>query len=246
MNEMDSAPRITLRIPGDWSHPRQLLERLPDGFRMTPDALVLPEGEELEFTPMPPDEIFAQIFRSACRRPAARDELAIVDRYTVNVGLSGPGGSLAAALTMMQAAAAIVKAGGAGVFIDNSALAHGGSDWIDMADAGDSDAISFAFTSIVSGADDMYTMGMQVMGLADLLLRRSGGEREDGDTLIEIIRYVCAGSKPVGIGHLLADEQGPRYQVMAAPADEFDSDSPMHNPYGRFRIVSLKDIADGN
>lgn len=122
MNETTFTPRITLRIPGDWSHPGELLERLPDGFRLTPEALFLPDGTEVELIPMPPDDEFPRIFQSACRRPPTDDELATVNRYTVNVGLSGPGGSLESARTMMQAGAAVVRAGGAGVFIDNSAF----------------------------------------------------------------------------------------------------------------------------
>jgi hypothetical protein len=245
MNRTNISPRITLRIPGDWSHPGELLDRLPDGFRLTPEALFLPDGTEIEFTPMPPDGEFPQIFQSSCRQPATDDELAIVARYIVNVGLSGPGGSLESALTMMQAGAAIVRAGGAGVFIDNSGLAHGGGDWMEMANDGGPDALSFAFAAIIRGGHDVYTMGMQVMGFPDLLMRRSDLD-EQGETIIEIIRYVCGGEKPIAVGHVLADEQGPRFQVVATTSDEFDAQSPMHNPFGRLRIVSLKDIAEGN
>lgn len=240
-----STPRITLRIPGDWSHPGELLDRLPDGFRLTPEALFLPDGTEIEFIPMPPDGEFPRIFESSCRRSPTDDELAKVARYTVNIGLSGPGGSREAALAMMQAGAAIVQAGGAGVFIDNSALAHGGGDWVNMADDGSPDAISFAFTAIIQGRQDVYTMGMQVMGLPDLLMRRPDVD-EQGETIIEIIRYLCGSDKPMGVGHVLADEQGLRFQVVAMARDEFDPQSPMHNPFGRLRIVSLKDIAEGN
>ena len=57
-----------------------------------------------------------------------------------------------AARTMMQAGAAVVRAGGAGVFIDNSTPAHGGgSDWLDMTEDGGPDALSFAFVAIVRG-----------------------------------------------------------------------------------------------
>ncbi|HEV8004175.1 MAG TPA: hypothetical protein VGP63_30200 [Planctomycetaceae bacterium] len=132
MNQAIHSPTITLRIPGDWSHPGELLQRLPPGVGLTPDVLSLPNGAKIDFVPMAPDDEFARIFESSCRRPATDDELAVVARYTVNVGLTGPGGSLESALTMMQAGAAIVRAGGAGVFIDNSALAHGGHDWIEM------------------------------------------------------------------------------------------------------------------
>lgn len=173
MNRTTNSPLITLRIPGDWSHPRELVERLPAGFCLTPQALAVPNGAKIDFIPLAPDDQFASIFRSSCRRPPTDEELAIVARYTVNVGLTGPGGSLESALTMMQAGAAIVRAGGAGVFIDNSALAHGGNDWLEMTDDGGPDAISFAFASIVRGRDEVYTMGMQVMGFPNLLLVRA-------------------------------------------------------------------------
>src|SRR5262249_54048285 len=120
---------ITLRIPGQWSHPRELVQRLPAGWRLTPEALILPDTTQVEFGAMPADDQFARIFRSSCRRPATEDELATVDGYSVNVILSAPGGSMRAARTMMEAGAAVVRAGGAGVFIDNSALAHGGGHW---------------------------------------------------------------------------------------------------------------------
>jgi hypothetical protein len=245
MSGMNPSSRITLRIPGDWSHPGELLERLPDGFRLTPEALLLPDGAQMEFTPMPPDDQFPQIFQSSCRRPPTNEELAIVNRYTVNVGLSGPVGSLESARTTMQAGAAVVRAGGAGVFIDNSALAHGGGDWIELTDDGGPDAISYAFASIIQGGREVYTMGMGVMGFPDLVMR-SADLDEQGETIVDIIRYVCGGEKPIGLGHLLADEQGPRFQVVATTSDEFDTQSPMHNPFGRLRIMSVKDLAEGN
>ncbi|MFN0056261.1 MAG: hypothetical protein ACKV0T_29295 [Planctomycetales bacterium] len=236
---------VTLRIPGDWSHPGELLERLPDDVRLTPDALILPTGTEIEFIPMAPDEQFPEIFKSSCRRPAAAAELAIVDRYTVNVGLNGPGGSIESALTMMQAGAAIVRAGGAGVFIDNCGLAHGGRLWLQMTDDATPDAISFAFVSLVRGTQEMYTMGMHVLGFPDLLMRTADiGEQEE--TIVEIIRYVCGSGRPIGVGHLLADERGPRFQVIASTPDDLDPQSPMHNPFGRLKIASAKDVAEAN
>lgn len=245
MNVTNVSPPITLRIPGDWAHPGELVDRLPEGFRLTPEALSLPDGAQVEFIPMPPDDQFPQIFRSSCRRPPADEELAIVSRYTVNVGLTGPGGSRESALTMMQAGAAIVRAGGAGVFIDNSGLAHGGGTWIELADDGSPDALSFAFVAIIQGRQDVYTMGMQTMGFPDLLMRRSELD-EHGDTIIEIIRYVCGGDRPIDVGHVLADEQRPRFQITGTTADDLDPDSPMHNPFGRLRIVSVKGIAEAN
>jgi hypothetical protein len=236
--------RTTLRIPGDWSHPRELLERMPAGFQLNPESLVLPDGGEIEFTPLPPDEQFAAIFASSCRSPATEEELAIVGRYTVNVGLSGPGGSLDAARAMLQAGAAIVRAGGAGVFIDNCGLAHGGGHWIAMADDGGSDALSFAFASIINGERELWTTGMHVLGFPELVMRRSDGDLE---TMVELIRYVAAGEKPIGDGHLLADVRGAlHFRVTATSSDQRTAGSPMHNPFGRLRLTSMKEIAEDN
>jgi hypothetical protein len=237
--------RTTLRIPGTWAHPGELLERLPEGFRLTPESLTLPDGTSIEFIPMAPDNQFPDIFRSSCRRPPAQDELDSVANYTVNIGLTGPAGSIDAAATMLQAGAAIVRAGGAGVFIDNSGLAHGGGDWLEMADDSGPDAISFAFAAIISGDEEVWTMGMNVMGLPDVVMR-AADLAEDGDEIIEVIRYLCRGEKPVGPGHLLADESGPRFQALAADGDDFPATSPMHNPNGRLKLVHVKDIAEGN
>src|SRR5205823_1870767 len=99
---------------GKWSNPGELIQRLPDGYRLTPEALILPDTTQVVFSAGKPDDQFAEIFRSSCRQPATEDELATVAGYKVNVFLSGPGGSMEAARTMMQAGAAVVRAGGAG------------------------------------------------------------------------------------------------------------------------------------
>ncbi len=245
MNETEAIVKTTLRIPGNWAHPGELIERLPAGFRLTPEALIFPDGKEIEFIPMPPDDQFAEIFRSSCRQPATDDEMEIVNGYTVNVGLTGPGGSMQAALTMMQAGAAIVRAGGAGVFIDNSALAHGGGHWIEMTEDGGSDAVSFAFVGIVRGRQEVWTMGMHVLGLPDIMMRRADADADE-DLIINVIRYMSASDKPIGHGHVLADEVAPRFQVVATTGEDFDAGSPMYNPFGRLKLVSMKEIAEGN
>lgn len=240
------APTITFRIPGAWSHPGELLERLPEGYQLTPDALILPDGTSIDFHPRPPDGQFPGIFQSACRGPLSRTELETLSNYTVNVILNGPGGSMESALTMMQAASAIIRAGAAGVFIDNSAMAHGGKPWLQMTEDGGPEAISFAFTALLRGDQDVYTMGMHTMGFPDLLMRRSDID-EQGETIIEIIRYICGSNRPVGVGHVLADDQGRvRFQIVSQTDDDSDPDSPMHNPFGRLKIVSAKDVAEGN
>src|SRR6516164_6506631 len=218
MNEPATPVEIALRIPGKWSGPEEFVRRLPAGCGVTGEALILPDSTQVEFGAVPADDQFARIFRSSCRQPATDEELATGDDYTANIYLSGPGGSLPAARRMMQAGAAVVRAGGAGVFIDNSALAHGGHNWLAMAEDGGPDALSFAFVAIIGGNTDVWTMGMHVLGLRDIVMKRADIEADDFD-IIEVIRYLARGEKPVDDGHIIADLGGLRFQA-------FTQDSP--------------------
>ncbi len=245
MTETSPSIDIAFRIPGTWAHPGELVERLPAGCRLSPEGLILPDGQRVEFAPMQPDSQFAEIFASSCRRPATPDELDMVHRYTVNIGLLGPGGSLDAARTMMQAAAVIVQAGGAGVFIDNSGLAHGGEHWLEFAEDGSADALSFAFVSLARGKTEVWTMGMHVLGLPEIKMRRADLE-PTGDLIIEVLRYMCRSDIPVDKGHVLVLDTGPMLQVTSKVECEFPAGSPMYNPFGCLMLLPAKEIADRN
>jgi len=138
-----------------------------------------------------------------------------------------------------------VHAGGAGVFIDNSTLAHGGRHWLEMTEDGGPDALSFAFVAIVRGQADVWTMGMHVLGLRDIIMKRADIETKGFD-IVEVIRYLAQSDKPIDDGHVLADLDGPRFQAFTQDSPERLAGSPLHNPFGRLKLVSMRDIAETN
>jgi hypothetical protein len=243
MNTPDTPVAIALRIPGIWPNRKDLAEQLPADCRLTDEALILPDGTSVDLGALKADNKFAQIFRSSCRKPATEKELAIVDAYRFNITLYGPGGSLDGALKMMQAASVIVQAGGAGVFIDNCTLAHGGDVWRAMTEDGGPDALSFAFVAIVRGNTDVWTMGMHALGFRDLVMSRIEADKFD---IIEVIRYVSRGERPIQHGDLIADLEGPRFQALEQTSIDKLAGTPMHNPFGRLRLVSMRDVAETN
>ncbi|RLS54844.1 MAG: DUF4261 domain-containing protein [Planctomycetota bacterium] len=242
----DTPPvEITLRIPGNWAHPGELIERLPSGFQISPEGMVFPDGQRVEMVPMAPDRQFAQIFESSCRRPATREELARVQNYSVNIGLIGPGGSLDAARTMMEAAAVIIQAGGAGVFIDNCGLAHGGQQWLEYLEDSSPDALSFAFVSIVRGEQVAYTIGMHALGLPEIRMRQVDIE-SNSNLIIDVLRYICQSDRPVDEGHALILEGGQMFHVVSKSNPDFGEGTPMYNPYGSLKLLPAKEIAERN
>jgi hypothetical protein len=241
MNKTTPSIIVDLRVPGRWPRLGDLIKRLPQDCRVTPQALILPDGARIELGFCPPDNQFPGMFRSSCRQPPTEKELATADGYRVNVTLSASGGSMEAARTIMKAAATMVRAGGAGVFIDNSVLAHGGELWLEMTEDGGIDALSFAFVGIVQGNKDIWTTGMHVLGLRDIVLQREDVEK--GFDVVELIRYIVRGDNPVDDGHILADVNGPWFTCRAVDGDPNMVGTPMHNPFGRLRLVKLRHIA---
>jgi hypothetical protein len=74
MTESSAPINIDFRIPGTWAHPRELVQALPPGCRLTGETMILEDGTEVEFGAMEADGQFAEIFRTSCRRPPTDDE----------------------------------------------------------------------------------------------------------------------------------------------------------------------------
>lgn len=236
---------IVFRIPTDITDPEVLWSGLPDGFAFEDRHLLCDDGTILPIWPMRADGQFASIFRSSCRRQPAPEELAIVDRYAINICLSGPGGSLESARRMMRAAAAILHASHSGIFIDNSGLSHGASSWLAMAEDGGVDALGFAYVGIVRGRSGISTFGMHSLGKPDVELPINDVD-ENGTQVIDLIRTFCQQERIVEDGDWVGDESAPRYQACSMTPAVTNKESVMHNPFGKLRLVRLKDIAERN
>lgn len=240
---------VTVRIPATWASPQEMVSAMPSDCRFTPDRLIFSDGSEFELDLRDPDDQFAGLFSSMCRREPTDEEKRQIENYTVQLCLTARGGSMELAAKLMHATSVVLRAGGAGVFVDNSGVAMGGSDWQMLTEEGcgdtlNPDAISFAFVGIIGGAEKMYTTGMHILGLPDLLLVTTDMESH-GDQLIEMMQYLCTTERTVDDGHIIADENGPRYQVQMTP-DPNAKAHPMYNPWGRLQLISIKDIAQQN
>ena len=86
---------------------------------------------------------------------------------------------------------------------------------------------------------------MNVLGLRDVVMKRADIEVEGFD-IIEVIRYLSRGEKPIEDGHLIADLSGPRFQAFTQDNVQGLPGGPMHNPFGRLKLVSMRDIAERN
>ncbi|HEV3449159.1 MAG TPA: hypothetical protein VG099_31270, partial [Gemmataceae bacterium] len=84
--------------------------------------------------------------------------------------------------------------------------------------------------------------GMHALGLRDVVMTRADMETDDFD-IVEVIRYLARSEKPIDHGHVIADLGGLRFQAFTQDSPERLVGSPMHNPFGRLQLVSMRDIA---
>jgi hypothetical protein len=233
------APEVTLRIPGVWDRPEDFIARLPRGCHCTERAIVLADGAEFELHALPADDQFPGIFAASCPKLPTATERERIENYNVNVCLTGVGGSIPAAKRIMAGAAAVLQAGGAGVFIDNSGIAHGATDWLTLCESADDGGVYWAFVMAVQSSAEVYSMGMHILGLRDAIIPATGDAEFDSRTLHSFLGYTAFSGATLRDGEVVGDKVLPTFQVRSQTDDRCDASAPMFNPYGRWRLEPI-------
>ncbi len=240
----DAPPSVVARIPGPWKQPTSLAQALPDGYRLSGGRLQLPGGRQVQFGAMAADSGFRKVFVSACRRPPLPEQRSAIDRCRAAVCLITPGGSMEAARRILEAAAAVVRAGGLGVLIDTSFIAHRRGDWLEHASHPGVDGLLRAFIRPLVSVDELWSLGMHAMGLRDIVMPRSGDHEEDCITLESVLDYTLTTDLIIADGDLIGDI-APRFRLHKEPSCRFGPDSPLHNPHGQWRLEPFVPDGDG-
>ena len=232
--------RVTMRIPGGWTGPKDFLERLPEGCRCNGEVLKLADGTQFEFNALPADAEFPRIFSDSCPKVPTDDECQRIENYTINICLTGPAGSIAAAKQLMAGAAAVLAAGGAGVFIDNSGLAHGATDWQTLLASADNGGVYWAFVTAVRSDTELYSVGMQILGFRDAVIPRLASEQHTYQALHSFLGYTAFSGAAVQDGEIITDPVLPTFRVHQEPHDRDTAGTPMNNPFGQWRLELLE------
>ncbi len=227
---------IAFRIPGQWPGMEALAAKLPLGCRLDDRFLHLEDGDKFEWIARPTDGEFLKIFADSCHRMPSERDRQVIENYTVNFCLLCPGGSVAAAQKAMRAVAIILRAGGAGVFIDNSGLAHGSDDWHLLAADETDGGVFWAFVNFIRAKEEVCSIGMHVIGHRDAVMPRTGSDERDHMILASFLGYSYRSGITLADGEIISDPTLPAFQLHAEQAQPVPDGSPMHNPHGRWRL----------
>ena len=251
MADVDSLPEITLRVPGKWASPRELADRLVSagtGYALSisdrPDDFALVHTATEQRFPMGvvgPDDQIADLFDAGGR--LSDDELAAMRDHDVKVFVSGPGGSVDAARAVLRAGAAVVRAGGLGVFVDNCGSTHSPRDWLELAGDDGDGGVYWALVELTGGPDLMYSVGMHCLGYRDVELPDPGHPGHGMYVLHNLLGYSYRSGVRLNDGDPIGAEQGPTHRLRHVPCTRFEPGTSFHNPYGVWRLEPFDDDA---
>jgi hypothetical protein len=238
LNDLDAC----LRIPGRWISPKQLAEQMPGRYRLEPYqedfVLITPDGNRYFVEMKPADDEFVEIFASGCGREPLEEEIEGIEHYTFNACVRFPVGTVDLCRLMLLHSNAILDAGGFGVFVDNSGIAHGRSDWNKLAMAPDDGGAFWALVICYGDATSLYSVGMHMLGFRDGEMPRTGNDQADDQALRMFLSYAYRSGAEIKDGEEAGDEEGGTFLIRLVPDTRMPEDAPMYNPLGRYKLVA--------
>lgn len=246
---MSNTPEVVLCIPGPWDSVSALADEIAaSGTGYSLDGKVLCDtetGHVCELVLQRADPDLADDFAKAGPHWARSEAMADIDTHRTVAYLVGAGGSRAAADAMMRAGAALIDAGGLGVKVDSSGIAHAPAYWTDMCDQLDQLTAHRALVVYVAGAD-VYSCGMHNFGLPEAITS-ADNKTEAADMLRFFTRYLLEHAPALEDGHTFSVSEGKQlYRVERVPAIDYGPGSLFNNPYGAWRLSPVVTEKKGN
>jgi hypothetical protein len=80
---------------------------------------------------------------------------------------------------------------------------------------------------------------MHILGLRDAVIPTTHNNDYDLRSLHSFLGFTAFSGATVSDGDIVQDPVLPTYHAHSQPEDRFSPDTPMFNPYGRWRLVPL-------
>ena len=232
--------KSVLCIPGPWKDHNAFVEAVAEtGRYLAVGAMLidLQSKSAFNYTFENADKRMAQAFRAAGPQ-LAEGVLKQIERHRSVLYLISFELSLAGANALMQAASAVLDAGGLAVKVETAGLAHTAAQWQEFCGAQAQHSAHQAFVVYVSGATS-YSCGMHNLGLFDASVNSDDPKQFHG--AVELLRtfnwYQISESPQLQIGQSFATQEfGPVYQLALA-ATRFTPADPFYNAFGTWKLL---------
>lgn len=235
----DKKMEIVLCVPGPWADRGELVQSIvrdSGGYIFAGMILMHMETKqsyELEFCGR--DERMQSAFKAAGPHWKNTAEMELISSHKSVCYLISEGGSIESAHSIMNAANALLDAGGYGVKVESSGLAHPPRDWKEQC------KYNYLFKShssyvVYVMSESTYSCGMHNFGLPDAIVDSSESENP-GELLRVFTHYLLSQSPVIKEGQTFsADSDSPVYRIKAHPPINYGENSLFSNPFGMWKL----------
>lgn len=246
MNDEIPAPRIVLCIPGPWKTREEFVDSIAgsldadEKYVFAGKVLMhMGTGAMFEVQLQSHDERMARAFSAVGSHWMDSEAKASIDAHGSVAYLVADGGSDERVQAAMLAGRALLEAGGLGVKVESSGVAHSPDHWRRM--CGDMKTLGAykAFVVVVTGEELAHSCGLHAFGLHDVLV--TGEEPAAAARVAQAFsRYLYLERPAILDGQTFAaSEDAPRYRISASPGVDYGDDELYPNPYGTWNLTRL-------
>jgi hypothetical protein len=229
-----------LGIPGLWSEKTAILSAIAeqtDGLKFAGKLLFdTRTNRSFVVDVYEHDPGLQKAFAVSGRGLIVETELEAIGKHTYTLYVKGPGGTINAALSMMELGVQLLKAGGLAVKVETAGLAHSAQRWQEFAARG-LDGLCEAYTVLMQEQNTYYSCGMHNFGLNDVLVTDTITLQEADHLLKNFLMYTVLEQPALQNGHTFRiDALSPYYRLTHQEDIIHPSDDPFHNPFGLWHL----------
>lgn len=235
----DKEIEIVLCIPGPWADRNELVQSIlkdSGGYIFAGVILMHLETKQsckLEFCDR--DDRMLKAFQAAGSHWKSTPEMELISTHKSVCYLISKGGSIESAHSIMNSANALINAGGYGVKVESSGLAHPPEDWREQCQ------YNYLFKShssyvVYVTSQNTYSCGMHNFGLPDAIVDSSESEKPS-ELLRVFTHYLLSESPTIKDGQTFSvDLDSPVYRIKEGSPINYGENSLFNNPYGMWRL----------
>ncbi|MDY8025228.1 DUF4261 domain-containing protein [Paenibacillus polymyxa] len=237
-------PKIILGIPGYWKTRNEFIEAMAregNGYIYAGNHignLKNPKDffdvDMSEYNPY-----VAEAFEVAGNGSFKRKHIDQLNEHKSIIYLFGEGGSIEKVLDIMEAASAVLHAGGIAVNVESSGRASTKEEWLEITSSRDIAQVFTAFIQMSREENTFYTTGMQSFGFPDVEITSENITGSEVSTLFRVFCLYNIVEKPkITDGETFStDPSSPIYLLKHKKCKMFEEEDPFYNPLGVWNLI---------
>ena len=244
--------QIIIGVPGVWKNPSEIAQavaRQNQDLMFAGFTLMDSVTQDVSFIEWHEhDPRLVDVFEALGQPWINEKDLANIAQHRGTLWVMSSEVSLAHARRMMKVGQTLLKAGGLGVKVETSGVAHSAQRWqtltnsAALADSDDATSpVYCAFVNLVEGAETDYSCGMHNFGLPDVSLPKHA-DGPDGMVAAQVLhqfnQYQLNALPQFNDDDIFSlEENMPRYSLRFEACENCEPEHPFYNPFGRWHLT---------